>query len=181
MIKKLKENLWELTFSIFGSEVYLLKLNKKNILVDTGSLMNRPELKKFLKELDLEPNDIDVVLLTHNHFDHAGNIKIFEKAKIYGAYEDFKNKKINGPLSRSLQKFDHNDEEEKKAENIIPLEELNIPEIKVIETPGHSKGSVVFYMPKEKILFSGDTVFHRGIGRTDLPGSEPEKMQNSLD
>ena len=181
MIKNLKENLWKISFKLFGSEVYLLKLKGKNILIDTSSILNRRELKKSLEELKLPLEKIDIVLLTHNHFDHAGNIRIFKNAKIYGEYEDFKNKKVHNPFIPSLQKFKTEDEEERKAENILPLEKLNMPEIQVMKTPGHTKGSVVFYMPKEKILFSGDTVFERGIGRTDLPNSAPEKMSESLE
>ncbi|MEM0465638.1 MAG: MBL fold metallo-hydrolase [Candidatus Pacearchaeota archaeon] len=51
--------------------------------------------------------------------------------------------------------------------------------IKVIETPGHTKDSLCFLY--KNILFSGDTLFHSGIGRTDFPESDPEKMKESLD
>jgi len=51
--------------------------------------------------------------------------------------------------------------------------------MKIIETPGHSKGSICII--HDGVLFSGDTLFHRGtIGRTDLPGSSEKEMQKSL-
>ena len=48
------------------------------------------------------------------------------------------------------------------------------------ETPGHAKGALCFYDEEAKILFAGDTVFpDLGIPRTDLPGSEPEKLKET--
>jgi glyoxylase-like metal-dependent hydrolase (beta-lactamase superfamily II) len=51
--------------------------------------------------------------------------------------------------------------------------------IRVIKTPGHSS-DIIFFLYRD-ILFSGDTLFHDGIGRVDLPDSEPKKMQKSLE
>lgn len=50
----------------------------------------------------------------------------------------------------------------------------------VISTPGHSPGSICLYETKEKILISGDTVFYLGVGRTDLPGGDPERLAASI-
>ena len=52
--------------------------------------------------------------------------------------------------------------------------------INVLHTPFHTAGSCCFYLPEEKILFSGDTLFHLGIGRSDLPGAKPRLMDASL-
>ena len=65
-----------------------------------------------------------------------------------------------------------------KQREITPIENFMM---QIIKTPGHTKGSICFYHEKEKILFSGDTLFFNGnIGRTDLPTSAPEKMADSL-
>ena len=53
-------------------------------------------------------------------------------------------------------------------------------EARVIETPGHSPGSVCYHFPERGWLFSGDTLFHGSVGRTDLPGSDPTAMSASL-
>ena len=50
----------------------------------------------------------------------------------------------------------------------------------VIETPGHTEGSVCLYFPAEKLLIAGDTLFAGSIGRTDLPGGSFEKIMRSL-
>ena len=53
--------------------------------------------------------------------------------------------------------------------------------LKIIKTPGHTKGSICLYYQKEKILFSGDTLFYNGFGRIDFPFSDPGKMEESLE
>jgi hydroxyacylglutathione hydrolase len=51
----------------------------------------------------------------------------------------------------------------------------------VIPTPGHSPGSICLYHEKEKLLISGDTIFYLGVGRSDLPGGDPEKLAESIE
>jgi glyoxylase-like metal-dependent hydrolase (beta-lactamase superfamily II) len=52
--------------------------------------------------------------------------------------------------------------------------------LKVIETPGHTLGSISLYCKKEAILFTGDTLFFEGIGRADLPGGNEKALVKSL-
>ncbi len=150
MINQIKENIYQLDFQNFGSCVYVLKINEKIILIDTSSKATREELLEDLKTLEIKQENVEVVILTHNHYDHIENLELFSDAKIYSP--------------------------EKLNENSIIKE---IPEMKIIETPGHAQESKC-YLYKD-ILFSGDTIFHRGIiGRTDFPGGSEEQMINSL-
>lgn len=158
-VHELTKNLWQMDFFLFGGCVYLFKYQKKNIIIDTGAKWNLLELKRFLEELKTPAEKIDLVILTHNHFDHVGNISLFKNAKVYGSKEDFSRK-----------------------DNILDIKELKLEEMQLIETPGHSRGGICLWFPKDKILFSGDTLFHRGIiGRTDIPGSNPSDMRKSLE
>jgi glyoxylase-like metal-dependent hydrolase (beta-lactamase superfamily II) len=141
MIKKISENIFQLHFRNFGSCIYVLKL-EKIILIDTSTQENRAELIEDLKKLGLSPEEVDYILITHNHYDHVGNINIFPNAKI-------PNKK-----------------------------EIEESRIKIIKTPGHTSDSVCFLY--NRILFSGDTLFHNGIGRTDLPTGDEEQIEESL-
>lgn len=137
-------------FREFGSCVYLLKLNNKLILIDTSSKQARKELLGDFKELKINPKKINYIILTHNHYDHNGNINLFPNAKIY-SFENLKNI------------------------------EKDFSEFKVIKTPGHTKQDICILY--KDVLFSGDTIFdkkHIAIGRTDLPESQPQKMQESL-
>jgi glyoxylase-like metal-dependent hydrolase (beta-lactamase superfamily II) len=146
MFNQLRNNVYQLYFKEFGSCVYLLKIGKDNILIDASSKENSKELLDNLLKLRVNPRDVHMILLTHRHFDHIGNLDLFPNAKVY----------------------DSNN-----------IEDLALIFIKVIKTPGHTKDSLCFLY--KDILFSGDTMFHVGIGRTDLVESSPEKMQDTLD
>ena len=50
----------------------------------------------------------------------------------------------------------------------------------VLETPGHTAGSVCYYIPSEQILFSGDTLFAGSLGRTDLPTGDQKEIVSSI-
>jgi len=145
MINKITSDIHQLHFSQFGSCVYLLNLNNQNILIDTSTEENQQELINDLKQLNITPDNINIILLTHDHWDHNANISLFPNATLY--------------------KYDN-------------IDQLPINQIKPIKTPGHTFDSLVFLY--QDILFSGDTLFNNGIGRTDLPESQPEKMQTTL-
>lgn len=154
MISKIKENIWQFKFKKFGSYVYLIRLKKQNILIDTSSPENAEALLEDLRELNITPKEIHIVILTHNHWDHLGGLILFSNSKIYGSKKDF-------------------------GENLLNPKKLGIKELKIIETPGHSKGGICILY--KDVLFSGDTIFHRSTtGRTDLPGSSEKEMQESL-
>jgi len=82
MINKIKPNVFQLDFKEFGSTVYLIKLEDKNILIDSSSEENKQELIDYLSELNLKPENIDTLIITHDHWDHIGNNDLFTKAKI---------------------------------------------------------------------------------------------------
>lgn len=178
MIKQISEDVWKFYFNNLGSNCYLVKIAGKKILIDTSSTENRNDLVKDLSEIFIKQKDISAILLTHMHYDHIGNLLIFKNAKAYASKKeilDFCKDYTSAILAEIL---------ETRAELIksmlCPISEFKNESFRIIETPGHTRGSIAFYMPKEKILFSGDTLFDDGIGRVDLPTSQPEKMSDSL-
>ncbi|MFH1895500.1 MAG: MBL fold metallo-hydrolase [archaeon] len=160
----------------FSCNSYLIK-GKQNVLVDSGSASSIPEHVLMLKELNLKPLDIDFVFHTHGHYDH------FEADKIYGNAKKFISKTEAELLENNRQEFT------KSSFSFVPefsfFSENQLLEffpfaLKVIFTPGHSKGSVCFFEEKKKWLFSGDTLFEKTIGRTDLPSSSFDELKNSI-
>lgn len=175
MIKQITKEVFCFEFEKFGSKVYLIK--PKLILIDTSSKINREELLKNLNWLKMNPTHIKIVLLTHMHADHIGNLELFKKAKIMVSEAEIKSLKENPYATTFIE--DKQTLKSILSLNLIPARSFN--KIKVIKTPGHTCGSVCYLY--KSILFSGDTIFDKkfkAIGRTDLPTSLPLKMKKTL-
>tara|TARA_B100000315_G_C14444499_1_gene526186 strand:+ start:68 stop:619 length:552 start_codon:yes stop_codon:yes gene_type:complete len=150
------------------SNLYFLDFDEK-MVIDTGSDVNKDIVKRELGKL-VELKDVKKVVFTHLHYDHIGNYKLFSNAEFFASsseIEDFKKDPVGTTVSK-----------EKLDIELEPIEELKGFEI--IETPGHTRGSICLFFLKERVLFSGDTLFYEGYGRIDLPTSVPELMKKSL-
>jgi len=171
------------TFSPISENTYVLYNNDgKAIIIDPGCYFpNEQEtLKDFLTDNSLTP----VYLLnTHCHLDHVfGNKWVHET---YG-----------------LEPHLHPNEEAMLALAPVSGERWGLPfqnytgplhflndgdtillgetQIQVILAPGHSPGSICFYIPSQGDLIGGDVLFRGSIGRTDLPGGDSETLLNSI-
>ena len=155
----------------YDSNCYLID---DNILVDTGAGQNKEYLFSKLAENNVMPEDIELIVNTHCHFDHVGGNHFFPDAKIAIHRIDAINLR-NGNTSGSAFCF--------KSENSrvdIELDEGDdIGEFKVIHTPGHTGGGICLFDGEN--LISGDTRFAGGgVGRMDLGGSYQD-MKNSVE
>jgi hydroxyacylglutathione hydrolase len=171
MIKKIATGVWKIKGD---GNVYFLDFDKK-IIIDTGKRSERHEIAMILKHV-IEPQNVDIVILTHLHYDHTGNIDLFENAKVYAskeAIEEFESDPYGAVLDEEIV-------ERMKRITIHPLPN-KIEELEIIKTSGHTKGSICLWDEKRKILFSGDTLFDKRVfGRTDLPTSEPYRLMESV-
>lgn len=122
------------------------------------------------------------ILLTHGHFDHIGaaeELKAYYNAPIYAMaeekeiLEDTQNN-LSGLYGRGYTV--HADHFLKDGE-ILRLAGF---EIHVLHTPGHTVGGASYYFPEEKVVFSGDTLFHGSVGRTDFPTGSMGMLHESL-
>lgn len=168
IIEKITNNVFKLKAD---SNVYVLI--KEKIVIDTGNRKNRDILiNNFGKIISFDK--INKVIFTHLHYDHIGNFDLFANAKFYASKEEidyFNKHKFLASLSYSIMK--------KFNIKLNPIDEL--PGFDMIKTPGHTLGSIALFYKKEKILFSGDTLFFNNLfGRVDLPSSRPLKIRNSL-
>jgi len=168
-VEKVVENVWRISA---GSNVYFLDFKEK-ILIDTGERKEHADLKLFLTKLvDLEK--VDRVIFTHLHYDHIGNFDMFPNARLFAsqtAIDSFEDDPFAAVLKEDMaEKF-------KKAQ-LFTVEDTD--DLKIMETPGHTKGSICIWYEKERVLFSGDTMLKKGLGRTDLPTSEPNEMKKTV-
>ena len=122
------------------------------------------------------------ILLTHGHFDHilaAEDIRQTYGIPVYVEEEDEKvledaRYNLSGLWASAFTiKADH----QVKDGSVLHLAGL---EIHVLHTPGHTWGSCCFYLPVEKVLFSGDTLFCGSYGRTDFATSSARDMTESV-
>lgn len=141
----------------------------------------------------LKKNKIECVgiILTHSHFDHILGIKslksAFPNAKIY-IHKDEKNELgfVCGPMNNSVLHLfgaEHIIEEVEKQPpaDVLLNDGDEVFGWKVINTPGHSPGSICLYNKAENILISGDTLFdYNGYGRTDMYGGDESVIIKSL-
>jgi len=111
------------------------------------------------------------------HYDHSGNITIFPNAQIYVSAEEIADFKKN-PSSSFFSVIPNN--LARTIKRIKRLPPNKIDNLEIVKVPGHTRGSIALIDRKRKLLFSGDTIFENGIGRTDLPNAVPEKMYESV-
>ncbi len=167
----------------FESNVYLIKAEKYAI-IDTGTgFYVRKLIEEIEKEIKIE--EIEYIILTHEHFDHCGGVKELKEisnAKVCihekGADVLEEGKNWSAIFFNAIQpkvKVDIKlrDGDEIDLGNII---------LKIIYTPGHSMGSICLYEEKSKSLFSGDTIFsYGGVGRTDFYGGDYLQLKKSIE
>jgi glyoxylase-like metal-dependent hydrolase (beta-lactamase superfamily II) len=171
------------TFSPISENTYVLYNDAgKAIIIDPGCYFPAEEetLQNFIKEKNLIPI---YLLNTHCHLDHVFGNKwvhetyglelylhpneapMLELAPVSGERWGLPFQNYAGPL-HFLNDGDK-----------VLLDDF---EIQVILAPGHSPGSICFYMPEQGDLIGGDVLFRGSIGRTDLPGGDTETLLTSI-
>ena len=126
-----------------------------------------------------------MILNTHGHIDHIlGNRSVADKYQIpLAAHPDGNEYYKTAFAYASAFGMNYNaDETLYPSADLYDNQILKIgdDELKVIFTPGHAKGSCCFYCEKQAFVVTGDTLFCRGIGRTDLPGGSYGELANSI-
>ena len=163
-----------------ATNAYVLTCTDTNYcaIIDPG-IESASVIIPYIEEHALIPQ---MILLTHSHWDHIADVHLLKdryKIPTYIHPEDVPN--LEKPGIDGLPLFvpihpntpDHLLEDQDK----VTIGSLSL---QVIHTPGHSPGGVSFYLEKQEILFSGDTLFKGSIGNLSLPTANAEKMWSSL-
>ncbi|MBL0145042.1 MAG: MBL fold metallo-hydrolase [Chitinophagaceae bacterium] len=170
-------------FSPIQENTYLL-YNELNecIIIDPGCYFDaeKDQLTQFVNDNNLQPK---MLLNTHCHLDHVfGNKFIAETYKLIPQIH-LKEKVVleYAPTSGLM----YNMPFDNYVGDLVFLKEgdsitIGKDELKVIEAPGHSPGSICFYSAVQNFLIGGDVLFNRSIGRTDLPGGNHEQLIKNI-
>ncbi len=168
---------------MLDSNKYLIE-GEITVLIDPGLPRYLNILLDDMRDDGFEARDIDLLMVTHLHVDHYGAIS--QLKELSGA------KIIIHPLQKENYSF-----LVRNVSNFLGMKAYEFREdaylgdklslrsggesMELIHTPGHSPESFSFYLPDEKVLISGDVIFDKSIGRTDLPGGDGEQLKNSIE
>lgn len=163
-----------------STNCYLIYNEKTREAVVVDPADNGAYILNKCRELDIRPL---AVLLTHGHFDHILATKDICRAfscKVYaGKEEDQLLQEPSMNLSGTL-----GSEQMTLQADVLVKEGDEISLIgfswRVLETPGHTAGSVCYYIESENVLISGDTLFANSLGRTDLPTGDMQAIIRSI-
>ena len=123
------------------------------------------------------------VLLTHGHFDHFRGVDILINTFHCPLYISFYDEDFLKNTSKNCSSLvDCNYIVQSEAKTVSDGDILNLlkEDINVLETPGHTRGSVCYYLKDSKIMFTGDFLFHTSAGRCDLPTGNNKQMAESI-
>jgi glyoxylase-like metal-dependent hydrolase (beta-lactamase superfamily II) len=150
---------------------------KEGAVIDPGG---HPE--RILAEVDRRGLSVKVVLNTHAHFDHTdANGAILKATGARLAIHPMEQPLLSASGGAALFGMSANTSPPPDLE-LHDGDELNIGQLsfRVLHTPGHTPGHVCFYEPDQGVLFDGDLLFYRGVGRTDLPGGSWPQLLDSI-
>ena len=151
---------------------------KETMLIDPA--YDIEEIEEMLKAINAK---LKYIVLTHCHGDHIGGaekIKNLFGGKILIHIDDdngLHDVNINMSVYIGIGEVILDADSRLNDNDLLHIGNI---EFKVIHTPGHTRGSICLYQEKEKLLFSGDTLFRGYWGRTDLPTSNFEHIMSSI-
>lgn len=169
-------NIHTISCAPLETNCYILWSEGEGVIIDPG--MDTAEIIEFIENENIT---VKYILLTHGHFDHCSGLGALKKA-------------FDVPIALNKDDLLYVADAKQHAMLYgIKVPEIPLPEtfiedgdvftfgdcaLRTIATPGHSPGGVCFLYDNH--LFAGDTLFHRSIGRTDLPGGNHQQLLHSI-
>ena len=208
----LKHNIYQIDLKENGiplrTAAYIIK-GEKNVIIETGPSPSNQQILKALQSLQIKPAQIDAILVTHIHLDHAGGAGLLMKqcpnATLF-VHQRGRDHLINPNRLISSARAVYADLFESYFDPILPIEEQRIKsyqemedfelgagrKLEILNTPGHALHHVVIYDPESNGIFSGDAAgiyfrslyeqhsIHFAVPSTSPTQFDPKSMEDSL-
>jgi hydroxyacylglutathione hydrolase len=159
--------------SIFGDET-----TKQAIVVDPGD-----NIDEILAVLEKHGLTVKAIVITHAHIDHIGGAAKLKASTGAPVYMNENDQELYDHLDMQAgwlgMKTPSRTEIDTKVREGDSLQ-LGEAAFHVLDTPGHTQGSISLWIPSENKLVAGDTLFRDSIGRTDLPGGDGRQILASI-
>jgi hydroxyacylglutathione hydrolase len=159
--------------SIFGDEA-----GGEAIVIDPGD-----EIGRITAVLEKHQLRVKAIIVTHAHIDHIGGAQKLKALTGAPVYMNFNDQGLYDHIDMQAQWLGMRTPE-KTSIDVNAQEgesvKLGAADFQVLDTPGHTQGSISVWIPSENKLIAGDTLFLDSIGRTDLPGGDPKQILRSI-
>ncbi len=167
-----------LTVGFIATNCYIAgsEITRRGLVIDPGG--SARDILSAVKSLKLE---VALIVATHCHFDHIGAVKVLKEATGAKFAVGGSEKTSPGAFTKLVAVMSGGSASVPEPDIIlkdgdsIDIDDLHF---KVLFTPGHSPDEISLY--GHGVLFSGDTLFNSGIGRTDFPGCSYEQLAASI-
>jgi hydroxyacylglutathione hydrolase len=159
--------------SIFGDEA-----GGEAIVIDPGD-----EIGRITAVLEKHQLRVKAIIVTHAHIDHIGGAQKLKALTGAPVYMNFNDQGLYDHIDMQAQWLGMRTPEKTSIDvNAQEGESLKLgaADFQVLDTPGHTQGSISVWIPAENKLIAGDTLFLDSIGRTDLPGGDPKQILRSI-
>jgi glyoxylase-like metal-dependent hydrolase (beta-lactamase superfamily II) len=159
--------------SIFGDEE-----SREALVVDPGD-----DIARILEVVEKHGLTVKAIVITHAHIDHIGGAQKLKQATGAPVYMNPNDAELQemldvqaGWLGMRPPEPVEIDAPARDGDKLV----VGATEFHVLETPGHTQGSISLWIPSEHKLVAGDTLFRESIGRTDLPGGDGRQIIRSI-
>ena len=159
--------------SIFGDEQ-----SREALVVDPGD-----EISKILEIIARHGLQVKAIVITHAHIDHVGGAQKLKQVTHAPVYMNLNDTELQKMLDVQASWLGMRPPEPVTID--VPAKDgdrllVGAAEFHVLDTPGHTQGSISLWIPSEGKLVASDTLFRNSIGRTDLPGGDGKQILRSI-